>query len=102
MNSIHILWVDDEISYLKPHIIFLEQKNYKITPCNSGSEALELFEEQDFDIVFLDENMPGLSGLETLTRTKKTKIQYPSSNDYQKVRKNILWKRLLVAKLLTT
>ena len=71
MNSIHILWVDDEISYLKPHIIFLEQKNYKITPCNSGSEALELFAEQDFDIVFLDENMPGLSGLETLTELKK-------------------------------
>ena len=77
MNSIHILWVDDEISYLKPHIIFLEQKNYKITPCNSGSEALELFAEQDFDIVFLDENMPGLSGLETLTELKKQKSNIP-------------------------
>ncbi len=77
MNSIHILWVDDEISYLKPHIIFLEQKNYKITPCNSGSEALELFAEQDFDIVFLDENMPGLSGIETLTELKKQKSNIP-------------------------
>ena len=70
MNSIHILWVDDEISYLNYISFFLEQKNYKITSCNSGSEALELFAEQDFDIVFLDENMPGLSGLETLHRTK--------------------------------
>ncbi|MDC0571564.1 response regulator, partial [Flavobacteriaceae bacterium] len=77
MSSIHILWVDDEISYLKPHIIFLEQKNYKITPCNSGTEALEVFAEQDFDIVFLDENMPGLSGLETLTELKKQKSNIP-------------------------
>ena len=77
MSSIHILWVDDEISFLKPHIIFLEQKNYKITPCNSGTEALEVFTEKDFDIVFLDENMPGLSGLETLTELKKQKSNIP-------------------------
>ena len=63
MRDINILWVDDEIEYLKPHIIFLEQKNYKVTSCQSGSEALNLLTLNDFDIVFLDENMPGLSGL---------------------------------------
>ena len=77
MSRIHILWVDDEISYLKSHIIFLEQKNYKITSCNSGTEALEVFAKEDIDIVFLDENMPGLSGLETLTELKKSKNNIP-------------------------
>ena len=77
MGSIHILWVDDEISHLKPHIIFLEQKNYKITSCNNGSDALEVFAENNFDIVFLDENMPGLSGLETLFELKKMNESIP-------------------------
>ncbi|MFD0962391.1 T9SS response regulator signal transducer PorX [Pseudofulvibacter geojedonensis] len=66
MSHINILWVDDEIDLLKPHIIFLEKKNCKVTPCLSGAEALELIEENNFDIIFLDENMPGLTGLETL------------------------------------
>jgi DNA-binding response OmpR family regulator len=77
MNVVNILWVDDEISFLKPHIIFLEQKNYKVTPCKSGSEALEIFKENDFDIVFLDENMPGLSGLETLSSIKEINVNIP-------------------------
>ena len=59
MSTINILWVDDEIEFLKPHIIFLEQKNYNVTPCKSGTDALNLVRETDFDIVFLDENMPG-------------------------------------------
>ena len=61
MSTINILWVDDEIEFLKPHIIFLEQKNYNVTPCQSGTEALNLIREHDFDIVFLDENMPSYS-----------------------------------------
>ena len=77
MNVVNILWVDDEISFLKPHIIFLEQKNYKVTPCKSGSEALDVFKENDFDIVFLDENMPGLSGLETLSSIKEINVNIP-------------------------
>jgi DNA-binding response OmpR family regulator len=77
MSSIHILWVDDEISHLKPHIIFLEQKNYKITPCSNGSDALEVFAQNNFDIVFLDENMPGLSGLDTLSELKKLNGNIP-------------------------
>ena len=77
MSSIQILWVDDEISHLKPHIIFLEQKNYNITPCSNGSDALEVFAQNNFDIVFLDENMPGLSGLETLSELKKLNENIP-------------------------
>ena len=68
---ISILWVDDEIELLKPHIIFLENKGYSVTPVNSGNEALDLIESKKFDLVFLDENMPGLSGLETLSLMKK-------------------------------
>lgn len=77
MSSIQILWVDDEISHLKPHIIFLEQKNYNITPCSNGSDALEIFAQNNFDIVFLDENMPGLSGLDTLSELKKLNANIP-------------------------
>ena len=66
MNNIQILWVDDEIDLLKPHILFLEQKNYEVTQCTNGADAIELVDEQNFDIVFLDENMPGITGLETL------------------------------------
>lgn len=57
---IKILWVDDEIDLLKPHILFLEKKNYAVTTCKSGTEAIDILEEDNFDIVFLDENMPGL------------------------------------------
>ncbi|MFD2541540.1 PglZ domain-containing protein [Lacinutrix gracilariae] len=77
MNNINILWVDDEIDLLKPHIIFLEQKNYKVTTCKSGTEALEILDDINFDIVFLDENMPGLSGLETLNEIKERKDTLP-------------------------
>ncbi len=71
MSMISILWVDDEIDLLKPHILFLEKKNYNVTTCQSGQEAIDEIGENPFDIVFLDENMPGLSGLETLTEIKK-------------------------------
>ena len=77
MNDINILWVDDEIDLLKPHILFLEQKNYKVTSCNSGTEALDIIEEQNFDIVLLDENMPGLTGLETLSEIKEKRSNLP-------------------------
>ena len=73
MNSIKILWVDDEIDLLKPHILFLEKKNYHVTTCNNGRDALDIFNEQNFDIVFLDENMPGISGLEVLSEMKEKK-----------------------------
>lgn len=77
MNDIKILWVDDEIDLLKPHILFLEGKNYKVSTCQSGTEALEEIEKENFDIVFLDENMPGLTGLETLAEIKEKQANIP-------------------------
>ena len=77
MNNINILWVDDEIDLLKPHILFLEQKNYIVTTCKSGTEAIEIIDDKNFDIVFLDENMPGLTGLETLSEIKEKRANIP-------------------------
>ncbi len=77
MDNIKILWVDDEIDLLKPHILFLEKKNYDVTTCNNGLDAIEIFEKGSFDIVFLDENMPGMSGLETLQEMKEKKSATP-------------------------
>ncbi len=77
MSSIHILWVDDEIDLLKPHILFLEKKNYKVSKCQSGTEALEAIDQENFDIVFLDENMPGISGIDTLAEIKEKQANLP-------------------------
>ena len=77
MSQIKILWVDDEIDLLKPHILFLEKKNYHVTTCNNGQDAIDLFDDINFDVVFLDENMPGLSGLETLAELKEKKSSVP-------------------------
>jgi CheY-like chemotaxis protein len=77
MSDIKVLWVDDEIDLLKPHIIFLENRNYNVTTAQSGTEALEELKEQNFDIVFLDENMPGLTGLETLAEIKEKDATLP-------------------------
>ncbi len=75
MENAKILWVDDEIDLLKPHILFLEQKDYDVTTTNNGTDAIDLVRSQPFDIVFLDEQMPGLSGIETL---EQMKIDYPN------------------------
>lgn len=72
-----ILWADDEIDLLKPHILFLQNKGYNILPAVSGNEAIELLRSRVIDIVFLDENMPGLSGIETLKLIKTTHPQIP-------------------------
>lgn len=61
-----ILWADDEIDLLKPHIMFLRSKGYDVTSACSGRDAVELAEQTVFDLIILDENMPGLTGLETL------------------------------------
>lgn len=71
MENINILWVDDEIDVLKPHIMFLEQKGYAVDISNNGSEALEMVHNNIYDIVFLDEQMPGMSGIETLEKIKE-------------------------------
>ncbi len=70
MTDIKILWIDDEIDLLKPHILFLERKNFIVETVNNGYDAIDIVKEKHFDIIFLDENMPGLSGLQTLTQIK--------------------------------
>jgi CheY-like chemotaxis protein len=74
---IKILWADDEIELLKPHIIYLESKGYNLTSAKSGDEALEILDINTFDLIFLDENMPGLNGLETLTIIKEKYANVP-------------------------
>lgn len=76
-EKINILWADDEIELLKPHLIFLQEKGYEVNTANNGIDALELFKENNFDIVFLDENMPGMSGLEVLAKIKTIKTDVP-------------------------
>ncbi len=77
MSKIKVLWADDEIDLLKPHILFLEKKSYAVTTCKSGSEAVDEVKQNRFDIVFLDENMPGLTGLETLNEIKAIRTDLP-------------------------
>ena len=77
MNQTKILWVDDEIHLLKPYIIYLEEKNYHVTAVNSGQDAIDVCQNEYFDIVFLDENMPGLSGLEVLQEIKELHPSLP-------------------------
>ena len=77
MQRYNILWADDEIELLKPHILFLNDKGYDITPVASGADAIEACDQKHFDIVFLDENMPGMTGLETLSYIKASKPSLP-------------------------
>ncbi len=77
MQRYNILWADDEIELLKPHILFLTQKGYDITPVTSGPDAIDEIESNNFDIIFLDENMPGMTGLETLSQIKSINADVP-------------------------
>ena len=72
-----VLWADDEIDLLKPHIFFLQDKGYEVVPVVSGQDAIDCCKEQSFDIIFLDENMPGLTGLETLSYIKEIAPDVP-------------------------
>ena len=71
MTNGQLLWVDDEMELLKAHILFLEKKGYEITTASNGTDAIDLCREHSFDLVLLDEQMPGLSGLETLQKIKE-------------------------------
>lgn len=78
MSKIKILWADDEIELLKPQLFFLEKKGYAVETVSNGHDAIELLTEQgDFDVVFLDESMPGISGLETLARIRGLNMTLP-------------------------
>ena len=76
-NNGKILWADDEIDLLKPHIMFLKMKGYDVTTVNNGADALDRVETETFDIIILDENMPGISGLETLQQIKQVQPNVP-------------------------
>lgn len=76
-TTTQILWADDEIDVLKPHILFLNDKGYHVETVTNGSDALDAFRAKHFDIIFLDENMPGLTGLETLVEMKALKSDVP-------------------------
>lgn len=75
MKKTRILWTDDEIDLLRPHIIFLESKGFEVETANNGDDAIEMVKAQYFDIIFLDENMPGRGGLEIL---REIKSMFPS------------------------
>lgn len=77
MQETYILWADDEIDLLKPHILLLNEKGYKVKTVTNGSDALDIFKKEYFDLVFLDENMPGLTGLETLSEIKNINPDVP-------------------------
>ncbi|MBA2612323.1 MAG: PglZ domain-containing protein [Bacteroidetes bacterium] len=78
MDKIKILWADDEINLLKPHILFLNDKGYDVITAMSGDEALDIVKEnKGLHAVLLDENMPGLSGLDTLLKIKQVNNDLP-------------------------
>jgi len=75
--AIRILWVDDEIELLKPHCLFLEKKGYTTTTMNNATDALELLEDENFSAILLDENMPGMGGLEAVSKIKQIRPNIP-------------------------
>src|SRR5690348_15187021 len=77
MDKVNILWADDEMDLLKPHVLFLQEKGYDVTTVTNGKDAIDKFSSQPYDIIFLDENMPGLSGIETLSRMKNINAEVP-------------------------
>ena len=77
-NKIKILWADDEIELLKPQLFFLEKKGYEVVTVTNGHDAYDIIKEDpDIDVIFLDESMPGISGLETLTKIKNDGFSQP-------------------------
>lgn len=78
MDPITILWADDEIDILKPQLLFLKKKGYDVITVTNGYDALEEVEENNgIDVIFLDESMPGITGLETLAKLKDTNPNIP-------------------------
>ncbi len=77
MRKIRILWTDDEIEVLKPHIFFLREKGYEIDTCSNGNDTIDLVKQNLYDLIFLDEHMPGLSGIETLRLIKEARPEIP-------------------------
>ena len=77
MNKKNLLWVDDEVELLQPHVLFLEKKGYELDTCHNGIDAISLLKKNNYDLVLLDENMPGMSGIEVLEIIKENKPSLP-------------------------
>ena len=74
---VKILWVDDEVELLKPHVLFLKQKGYEVDTCNNGYDAIDMAAEGAYDLIILDEMMPGMTGHETLPKIKEVRPTTP-------------------------
>ena len=74
---VKILWVDDEIDLLRPHVFFLKGKGYEVDTCNNGYDAIDMVRNTSYDLIILDEMMPGMTGLETLPLIKEVRPTTP-------------------------
>ena len=79
--QVKILWADDEIDLLKPHILFLESKGYEVDTLNNGLDAVEKSNKTAYDIIFLDENMPGISGWRKSKMLKELEMKKKDDDD---------------------
>jgi CheY-like chemotaxis protein len=77
MKKTRILWTDDEIEVLKPHLYFLREKGYEVDTCSNGTDTVDLVRQNPYDLIFLDEHMPGLSGIETLRLIREVNPAIP-------------------------
>ena len=77
MGAPQILWVDDEIDLLRSHVLFLRNKDYEVQTASNGADAVDLVRETAFDVVLLDEQMPGMEGLEVLEAMKEVRPELP-------------------------
>lgn len=93
-----ILWIDDEIELLKPHIILLEQRGFSVDKASNGEDGVEIATSKQFDLIFLDESMVGMSGLETLTRLKeidpKTPIVMVTKNEAESLMEDAIGRKI--------
>ena len=72
-----ILWVDDEIDHLKPHILFLEDKGFSISTVSNGADAVTLIKENNFQLILMDQFMPGQDGIQTIQQFSELRPNLP-------------------------
>lgn len=98
MSKGNILWIDDEIELLKPHIILLEQRGFKVDQASNGEDGIELVKRGQYDLIFLDETMIGMTGLDTLPILKDidpgVKIVMVTKNEAESVMEEAIGKKI--------
>ncbi|RLC53329.1 MAG: PglZ domain-containing protein, partial [Candidatus Cloacimonadota bacterium] len=77
MQQLRILWVDDEVEHLKPFVLFLSERGYTVKTVSNGADAIDIALHEKFDLILLDEMMPGMDGLTTLKEIKRTNPTIP-------------------------